>query len=135
MLNGDLSNDLTKRLLVTTDVFITPTVQPKKFLKLFSVPEIIYSFDIPMLSRLYLMADRQGVTLELVGFEFTDEEMSRLTTQLDEYGTNPFRYYTAYKTVEHLVAELPYRPEIYGVLDTPDRMLRYGHWGLDYSRL
>jgi len=54
---------------------------------------------------------------------------------LDEMGTNPFRYYTSYEKVDHLVNELPYRPEVLGVLDRPDRLLRYGHWGLDIGAL
>ena len=54
---------------------------------------------------------------------------------LDNMGTNPFRYFTAYESVGHLVAELPYRPEVVGVLDKPERLLRYGHWGLDINSL
>jgi len=33
------------------------------------------------------------------------------------------------------VGELPYRPEVVGVLDVPNRLLRYGHWGLDFNSL
>ena len=135
MLNGDLSNDLTKRILITADVFTSQTVSAKKLLKIFTLPEITYEYDRSTLSRLYFMADRQSFTLELVGFNTTDEELVKIINQLDAYGTNPFRYYTAYTSIETLVSELPYRPEVYGVLDTPDRLLRYGHWGLDYSRL
>jgi hypothetical protein len=51
--------------------------------------------------------------------------------KLDNMGTNPFRYYSSYESVNHLVAELPYRPEVVGVLDIQSRQLRYGHWGLD----
>jgi hypothetical protein len=84
-----------------------------------------------MLSKLYIYTTRQEVTLEVASFDMNDDDLGQFMDSLDRMGTNPFRYYTSYTSVEHLVEELPYRPEVVGVLDKPDRMLRYGHWGLD----
>lgn len=135
MLKGDISNDLPKRILVTTDTFLTAEVTVKKRLKVFPVPTVDRKINRSFLSWLYLYTSRTGVTLELVSFDMTEDKLSQLVDMLDEMGTNPFRYYTYYEKVEHLVSELPYRPEALGVLDLPNRLLKYGHWGLDIGVL
>jgi formate-dependent phosphoribosylglycinamide formyltransferase (GAR transformylase) len=63
------------------------------------------------------------------------DELQKIVEELDEIGTSPFRYFTAYESTQHLVAELPYRREVAGVLDTPDKLLMYGSWGMDFSLL
>ena len=82
-----------------------------------------------------MFTTNRGVTLELASFDMDEEELAVFVDRLDNAGTNPFRYFTSYESVNHLVQELPYRPEVIGVLDTPDKLLRYGHWGLDGSIL
>lgn len=135
MQGGDISNDIPKRILVTTDVFVgTEITKEKKFL-FFSVPKKQLHVRREVLSYLYLYTTKRGVTLELVSFTFDQEELDTLVTFLDANGTNPFRYNTPYTSVKKLVSELPYRPEVIGVLDTPDRLLQYGHWGLDIGSL
>lgn len=135
MRKGDISNDLPARILVTTDTFLTVEVTVKKKLKVFPVPKIDKKINRQFLSWLYLYTTKQGVTLELISYDLDNNELSQLVDMLDNMGTNPFRYYTSYEAVNHLVAELPYRPEVIGVLDLPDRLLRYGHWGLDVGAL
>jgi hypothetical protein len=132
---GDISNDLPARILVTTNTFLTVEVTVQKKFKIFPVPKIDKKINRQFLSWLYLYTTKQGVTLELVSYDLTTTELSQLVDMLDSMGTNPFRYYTSYEAVNHLVAELPYRPEVLGVLDLPDRLLRYGHWGLDVGVL
>ena len=61
--------------------------------------------------------------------------LDKFVTDLDKVGTNPFRYWTSYGSVNQLVKELPYRPEVIGVVDVQSRILRYGHWGMDVSEL
>lgn len=135
MRKGDISNDLPARILVTTNTFLTVEVTVQKKFKIFPVPKIDKKINRQFLSWLYLYTTKQGVTLELVSYDLTTTELSQLVDMLDSMGTNPFRYYTSYEAVNHLVAELPYRPEVLGVLDLPDRLLRYGHWGLDVGVL
>ena len=135
MRNGDLSNELTKRVLVSTDVFISSSVEIKKILGIIPKTEVTYLLDRPVLSRLYLFADRTAYTLELVAFEMSEEDLEKIVEDIDSAGTNPFRYSSAYPSVAHLVADLPYRPEVAGVLDIPTRLLRYGHWGMDQLQL
>ena len=135
MRKGDISNDLPARILVTTNTFLTVEVTVQKKFKIFPVPKIDKKINRQFLSWLYLYTTKQGLTLELVSYDLTTTELSQLVDMLDSMGTNPFRYYTSYEAVNHLVAELPYRPEVLGVLDLPDRLLRYGHWGLDVGAL
>jgi hypothetical protein len=135
MRKGDISNELPKRVIVTTDVFLKVNISVKKKYKVFSTTEKTKSVRRDILSRLYLFTTNRGVTLELASFDMNEEELSVFIDRLDNMGTNPFRYFTAYESVNHLVQELPYRPEVIGVLDTPDKLLRYGHWGLDGSIL
>jgi hypothetical protein len=82
-----------------------------------------------------LYTTKNGVTLELVSFDLDQDELGKTVDVLDSMGTNPFRYFSSYASIDHLVAELPYRPEVVGVLDLPTRLLRYGHWGLDINSL
>ena len=135
MKNGDISNELPKRIVVTTDVFLLVELTVKKRFKFLSLPTVDKKIRREILSYLYLITTNKGVTLELASFDLDEKHLQELVDMLDNMGTNPFRYFTAYDSVNQLVAELPYRPEVIGVLDKPDRLLRYGHWGLDISSL
>jgi len=130
---GDISNELPKRLLVHLDVVTTSTPEVTKKFKV--IPKVSYKVEYNMgaLSRFYLYTSRVGTTLELISTDRDDEATKEIIDYLDRVGTNPFRYYRAYDSVEQLVAELPYRPEVTGVVDLPNRLLRYGHWGLTFS--
>lgn len=135
MKNNDLSNELTKRVLVTIETLRVEDVKIEKVLGLIPVIKKEYHYDRSILSRFYLFADRSAYTLELVAFDLNNPELQEVIDELDELGTSPFRYYSAYRSPQHLVAELPYRPEVAGVIDVPSRQLMYGHWGLDFSRV
>lgn len=135
MKNGDISNELPRRIIVVSDIFLTVELKVEKKLKFFPVPKVDKKIRREILSFLYLYTTKNGVTLELASFELDQDELSKTVDVLDSMGTNPFRYFSAYDSVDHLVAELPYRPEVVGVLDTPNRLLRYGHWGLDIQSL
>jgi len=135
MLKGDISNDLPKRVVVLADTFLDYEIKIKKVLKVIPRTSKDIKFNRSILSRLYVFAQKVGYTMELASFTLSEDELQLLVDNLDKMGTNPFRYFTAYESVEHLVSELPYRPEVVGVLDLPSRMLRYGHWGLDFTQL
>lgn len=135
MKNGDISNALTKRVLITIDTFRTSTKEIKRALGIVPYVKTNYSYSRQTLSRYYLLATRSAYTLELVAFDMSEENLAAVIDDLDNAGTNPFRYYTSYDSIDRLVSELPYRPEVEGVLDIPERLLRYGSWGLDASIL
>jgi hypothetical protein len=135
MLKGDISNELPKRVIVVIDTFLDVEVSVKKQFKIIPVTKRTETFNRSILSRLYVFSQRVGYTLELVSFNNTEEQLEVVTEKLDKMGTNPFRYFTSYTAIDHLINELPYRPEVIGVLDLPTRLLRYGHWGMDFSQL
>ena len=82
-----------------------------------------------------MFTTRQGVTLEVISYDINDNDLSELMLTLDAMGTNPFRYSRAYESIEEVVKDLPYRPEVVGVIDLPKNLLRYGHWGMDFTYL
>lgn len=135
MLKGDISNDLPKRVIVIADTFLDYDIKISKKLKIFPVTSKEIKYNRALLSRLYLFAQNVGYTMELASFNVNDKDLELMISALDKMGTNPFRYFTSYESIEHLVSELPYRPEVVGVLDIPFRLLRYGHWGLDFTQL
>jgi len=135
MQNGDISNSLPPRFLVTIDVISDEYVDAKKLFNLIPIKRTKVHYNRLVLSHLYMISLKRGWTLELVSFQHNDEEMVEVMQYLDQYGTNPFRYASTYKSIETLVGELPYRPEIAGVIDMPERLLRYGSWGMDFPTL
>ena len=135
MRKGDISNDLPKRIIVTADTFLDYDIKVVKKLKVFPITTKDIKYNRSLLSRLYVFAQNIGYTMELASFSLNEDELQLLVNKLDKMGTNPFRYFTSYESTEHLVSELPYRPEVVGVLDIPSKMLRYGHWGLDFTQL
>ena len=135
MLKGDISNALPKRIVVISDTFVEYKVTVTKKYKVIPVTDREAKFNRTLLSRLYIYAQNVGYTMELASFTLSDAELSMVIEALDKMGTNPFRYFTSYKNIDQLVQELPYRPEVVGVLDLPTRLLRYGHWGLDFTQL
>ena len=135
MRNGDISNELPKRIIVVSDVFLTVELKVQKKFKIIPVVNKDTKIRRELLSKLYLFTSRRGVTLELASFQLNDEQLDQLMDYLDSMGTNPFRYFSSYGSIEDLIEELPYRPEVVGVLDMPSNLLRYGHWGMDFNQL
>ena len=134
MRGGDISNEVPLRVAVTLDCILDrrPT-----FKKVFGIPvtgeETTYNRQ--ALSRFWRFAAKYEYVLELVVFGYSQKEMKEVLEDLDNLGTNPFNYANAYNVVADLVAELPYRPELKGVVDIPSRGLRYGSKFIDMERL
>jgi hypothetical protein len=135
MQGNDISNSLPQRLIVIADVIVDVYEDEKKVLGFVPVKKKRKEYNRMVLSHLYMVSLKRGYTMELVSFTHSEDEMVELMLYLDKVGTNPFRYGTSYKSVDKLVAELPYRPEVIGVIDIPSRLLRYGRWGMDFPSL
>lgn len=135
MQGNDISNAMPQRVIVTADV-ITDVYEDQKYVLGFvPVKKNRKEYNRLVLSHLYMTSLKRGITMELVSFTHSEDEMVKLMLHLDKVGTNPFRYGSSYKSVDKLVAELPYRPEVIGVIDIPARLLRYGRWGMDFPSL
>lgn len=131
MQGGDLSNEIPRRAVVTIDCILNRELQVKKVLGFIPKMEEEVTYNLQALSRFWRYGDKMGMLLELVGFGYSQSEMDRIMEDLDNLGTNPFRYGKAYNLVADLVAELPYRNDLKHVIDIPSRGLRFGSWYLD----
>lgn len=130
MYKGDISNSMPKRVLVVDDLVVLKRQKVTKKYKILPVVKTEVEYDRIMLNKLYQFTTREGITLELISFDMDQDKLEVLYEALDKAGTNPFRYYSAYKSPRELVSDLPFRPEVAGVFD-PAHQLMYGHWGLD----
>lgn len=130
MLKGDISNDMPRRVLVIDDLVVLKRQKMEKKFKVVPILKTEVEYDRIMLNKFYQYTTQRGITLELISFDLSQDQLELTYNQLDNVGTNPFRYYTAYKSAKDLVRDLPFRPEVVGVLD-PAHQLMYGHWGLD----
>jgi hypothetical protein len=131
MYKGDLSNEAPKRVLVNLDILLIKTTTVAKKFKVLPVKKVELGFDKFLLNKFYVYTTRAGVTLELVSFEYNSDELEVIYNDMERVGTNPFRYYNSYPSPKKLVADLPYRPEVVGVID-PQHQLMYGKWGMDF---
>jgi hypothetical protein len=121
------------RVIVTLDCILDRRPGLKKVFGIM-IPEEEISYSRLALATFWRFKDNYEFSMELVGFDKTQREMDEVLEDLDNLGTNPFNYATAYNVVADLVAELPYRPEVKHVIDIPERGLRYGHWYMDIGR-
>ena len=135
MQGGDISNAVSKRSIVVVDTFLDRQPKIKKILGFIPVRDEEVNYNRAMLSRYWAFSSATGRTLELVGFGMSQSDIERVMDDLDNLGTNPFNYCSAYSTIVELVAELPYRPEVLSVVDIPQRMLRYGSYAMDIGRV
>lgn len=134
MEKGDISDGVPPRLLVTYEAVTTSVVEPKKILGVEVGSQTRRVFDRVTLNRLWRYTDRAPLRIELVNYGVTQDEADRRLQQLDEIGTNSINYSTAYADIDSLLRELPYRPDVMGVLDIPENQARYGlaGVGIDY---
>ncbi len=125
MKGGDISNEVPLRVVVTLDCILdrAPTLKKVLGIPVFG-EESLYNRQ--SLSLFWRFGEKFGYTLELVGFGYSKKEMEEVLEDLNNLGTNPFNYVNRYNSVADLVGELPYRPELKGVVDIPSRGLRYG---------
>jgi hypothetical protein len=124
-----------QRILVTADVITDVYEENKKVFKVIPVSKKRKEYNRLVLSHLYMFTLKRGITLELISFTHSEDDVVQLMLHLDKIGTNPFRYGSSHKSVDAVVAELPYRPEVIGVIDIPARLLRYGRWGMDFPSI
>jgi len=138
LINGDISNETSPRIIVVVDVVATTELIETRKLLRSTTERKITKLNNPALSHLWRMADRYGLSVEMAGFEdqgWTQEHLDFLMDKLDRRGGNPFNYAELYVSIDDFIGELPYRGNLKGVIDLRERVARYGSWGLELDNL
>jgi len=139
MIGGDISNESPPRIIVHADVVIDSELVEKKRVLLPSTMERQFrSLKNKELSQLWTIANKYGLSVELVGFAqdlWTQEQLDKLMTRLDSRGGNPFNYAEVYDNIDDFIGELPYRSNLKGVVDVAGRVARYGSNGIELQNL
>ena len=135
MYRGDISNETPPRIIVGIDWVVKSEVEEKKsFLRGAESIRKITGLDNAQLKRLWNASFNYGVAIELAAmqeFGWSQNDIDNLMDRLERRGGNPFNYAELYSTVQDFVDELPYRANLRGVIDIPERAGRYGSWRLD----
>lgn len=138
MKNGDISNVSSPQVIVTTDVVIKLVEEEERRLLTKKTSYKIGNIEYLAANQLWKLANEYGISLELAGFEdqhWTEELLEKAFEKLERRVVNPFNYWQLYENVDELVTTLPYRPNLKGVIDIPDRVARYGSAGVELRNL
>lgn len=135
MKNGDISNDVPIRLLVTLDVVSTKEEKITKRYGLFRNVDYELKWNYLALNQLWNFSQRYGIVYTLIDFGVSNDDMQKFLDMLDQEAVNPFNYATGYSDVDELVRALPYMWGVKGVVDLPGRVMRYGSWGYELENL
>jgi hypothetical protein len=133
MLNGDISNETPPRLIVTIDVVAKSELEDGKgFINRTSKRVNIIPNNLA-LSQLWNISDKFGLSVELSAFSsdwWTQKDLDAFMDRLDRRGANPFNYAELYSGIDDFIADIPYRPNLKGVVDLKERVMRYGSYGI-----
>ncbi len=139
MKGGDISNETSPRVIVTNDVVVqSEVIENKRLLRSDVQERKVKSLNHLALSHLWNVASKYGLSVELAGFEselWTQDDLDKLMDKLDRRGGNPFNYAELYTDIDDFVGELPYRSNLKGVIDLPERVMRYGSMGIELQNL
>ena len=138
MKNGDISNVSSPQLVITTDVVVKLVEEETRRLLAKKVHYKVGDIDLLATNKLWLLSNNYGLSLELAGFEsenWTEELLEKSFEKLERRVVNPFNYWQLYENVEELVGLLPYRPNLKGIVDKPDRVARYGSAGIELANI
>jgi hypothetical protein len=138
MQGGDISNETPPRIIVVVDVVTESELVDERKLLRSSTERKLLGINRVALSQLWNLSNKYGLSVELAGFaneQWTEKILENLIDKLERRGANPFNYYELYSDIEDFISDLPYRPNLKGVIDLRERVARYGSWGLELNNL
>lgn len=139
MIGGDISNETPPRIIIGIDAVVVSELEEKKpLLGKATVTRKVKSLNNAILSKLWNIGFNYGLAIELAAFEseyWTQKHIDDLMDKLERRGGNPFNYAELYSDIQDFISELPYRTNLKGVVDSPEKAGRYGSWRLDLDFL
>lgn len=138
MKGGDISNVSSPQVIVTTDVVIKLNSEESGVLFLKKTEYKVGDIEVLAANKLWQISSNYGLSLELAGFSdqgWTEELLDKAFEKLERRVVNPFNYHQLYDSVEELVSLIPYRPNLKGIVDLPERVARYGSAGVEIGNL
>lgn len=138
MKGGDISNVSSPQVIVTCDVITKLVESEAKGFLLKKKEYKVGSLEVLAANTLWRISNSYGLSLELAGFEdqnWNEELLDKVFQKLERRVVNPFNYHQLYESVDELIGLLPYRPNLKGVVDIPERVARYGSYGVEISNL
>lgn len=132
MKGNDLSNSLTPRYLVLADtVFIKheQSEEKKGWFSKFLYNREVWMPDMAALSKLWRWSSSMGYRLELVFIGDMVTDAPEMWDLLDKGSANPFSDWIPYENYERLSRDLPYRPDIMGIICHPGPSAMFGGKG------
>lgn len=137
MIKGDISNATPLRLIVVMDVVAQSHLEEKGVLIKSSQRTSIVPNNLA-LSQLWNISDKFGLSVELAAYKteaWTQKDLDSFMERLERRGANPFNYAELYDSIDDFISDLPYRPNLQGVVDLRERVARYGSWGIELDNL
>ena len=135
MYKGDISNEIPKRLIVTYEALTQQSEIPRKVLGIPAGTTTRRQFDRLVLNQLWRYSNRFAMNIEMVKFGVGEDEAEKRLNALDTFGTSAVNYSSVYHDLAELISDLPYRPEVVGVVDIPENQARYGLIGVGLDHL
>lgn len=130
MMGGDISNYSPALVMVHVDV-----IAPRKVEEVRRLGGLIRStkkqprrVNLRTANALYRNSQTfRGVSLECFDFDVEDpDDFLSVERFLDRKGINPFRYFERYDSIQEVIRQSAYLPNLMGIVDVPERGLRYG---------
>jgi hypothetical protein len=139
MKNGDLSNSLTHRYWVMSDVvFISEETTVTKKSGWFGKDTSTKTATVPdmaVLSLLWRFSDRLGVRMELIFLGDHAVGAPELWALLERSAANPFTDWHAVEGTSQIIRDIPFRPDLMGIIASPIDSARFGGRGLTIASL
>ena len=136
MMGNDLDNKPTPRYYVMAEVVFDrfeekqEVVEGRFFKHTTQRTFVTWVPNMTAMSELWKFAGNHAIRLELVFLGDLVQDAPELWDALDKATSNPFNDWHAFEHEGKVISILPYRPDLLGVIDIPQRATMYGGKGM-----